>query len=176
MLIVVLTRFNLLILHSHDKDGKVSSGSIGASQVQRQWIGLSLTGDQATLERLPDSPHQGAAGYLQAMDLEVSFLKRGVDVAEVYSADEMAKNFVTAFDGTMMTTDQLIVFEYHGQNLKGLVRSVNHLQVPGYPPSIMKRSGVVTRETDVTILKSADSPIKIKSSGRKSVLCTNLKW
>ena len=109
------------------------------------------------------------------MDLEVSFLKRGFEIAEVYSADEMAKNFVTAFDGTIMTTDQLIVFEYHGQNLKGVVRFVDHLQVPGRPPPNMKRTGIVTKETDVTILKAADSAIKIKSSGRKSVLCICLK-
>lgn len=150
------------------------SGSIGASQLQRQWIGLSLTGDQATIERIPDPPHHGAPAFIQEIDIEVGFWKRGVEVAEVYSADDMAKNFVKAFRGTVMTLDQLIVFEYHGQNLKGVIKSIVLLEIPGNVPPIMRSTGIISPETDVTILKSADSAIKIKSSGKKSVSSTNL--
>jgi vesicle-fusing ATPase len=137
--------------------------------MQRQWIGLSLTGDQATVERLPDPPHQGAPGFVQAMDIEVGFLKRGVDIAEVYSADDMAKKFAKAFVGTAMTTEQTVVFEYHGQNLKGLIKSVVLLEVPGRPPSSMKNTGIISETTDVAIMKSAESTIKIKSSAKRSV-------
>lgn len=150
-------------------------GNIGASKVQRQWIGLSLTGDQAIVERLPDPPHQAAPGYIQALDIEVGFIKRGLVISEVYSADEMAKYFVNAFNGTLMSTDQLINFEYHGQNLKGFIKSIAVLDIPGSPPSIMRTTGIISSQADVTIMKAADSAIKIKSSGKKSVLSTILK-
>jgi vesicle-fusing ATPase len=109
------------------------------------------------------------------MDIEVGFFKRGVEVSEVYSADDMAKKFVNAFSGILMTADQTILLEYHGQNLKGVIKSVVPLEIPGSPPSTLKTSGVISSETDVTILKSADSLIKIKSSGKKSVSSTNQK-
>ena len=167
--------FHLFIFYSHDRDGKVPLGIVGASSAQRQWIGLSLTGDQATVERLPDPPHQGAPGFVQAIDIEVGFFRRGVEVPEVYSADDMAKNFVNAFSGIVMTVDQPILLEYHGQNLKGVIKSVVPLEIPGNPPSTMRNSGVISSETDVTILKSADSLIKIKSSGKKLASSPNLK-
>ena len=84
----------------------------------------------------------------------------------MYSADDMAKNFVNAFGGIVMTVDQPILLEYHGQNLKGVIKSAVPLEIPGNPPSTMRTSGVISSETDVTILKSADSLIKIKSSGK----------
>jgi len=150
----------------------VQLGNIGVSKVQRQWIGLSLTGDQTIVDRLPDPPYQGAPGYIRALDIEVGFIKRGLAISEVYSADEMAEYFVKAFNSTLLSTDQPINFEYHGQNLKGFIKSVALLDIPGSPPSIMRTTGIICSETDVTILKAADSAIKIKSSGKKSVLST----
>ncbi len=153
----------------HDNTGKLQPGSIGASQPQRQWIGLSLTGDQASVEPLPSPPHAGAPGFIQGIDIEVGFLKRNVDIAEVYSADDMAKNFIKAFNGILMTTDQAIAFEYHGQNLKGIIKSVALLEVPGNPPPVIRNAGIIFAETDVTLLKAPDSPIKMKSSAKKLV-------
>jgi len=153
----------------HDNTGKLQPGSIGASQPHRQWIGLSLTGDQASVEPLPSPPYAGAPGFIQGIDIEVGFLKRNVDIAEVYSADDMAKNFIKAFNGILMTTDQTIVFEYHGQNLKGIIKSVALLEVPGNPPPVMRNTGIIFAETDVTLLKAPDSPIKIRSSAKKLV-------
>lgn len=165
--------YNLLTFvyfeYSHDNTGKLQPGTIGASQPQRQWIGLSLTGDQASVEPLPSPPHAGAPGFIQAIDIEVGFLKRNIDIAEVYSADDMSKNFIKAFNGILMTVDQTIVFEYHGQNLKGSVKSVALMEVPGNPPPLMRSTGIIFAETDVTLLKAPDSPIKIKSSAKKLV-------
>lgn len=136
---------------------------------QRQWIGLSLTGDKASIEPLPNPPNPSAPAYLQAIDIEVGLVKRGFEPSEVFSADEMAKNFLKAFSGIIMTQDQTIAFEYHGHALRGVIKSAAQLEVPGNPPAIMKNSGIITSDTDVTLLKAGDSPIKIKSSAKKSV-------
>lgn len=147
--------------------------------MQRQWIGLSLTGDQATVESLPPPPHPSAPSYLQAIDLEVGFFRRGHEIAEQFSADDIAKNFLKAFNGIVMSAEEIIVFEYHGQNLKATVRSVSVLdladeQKRGMPPTgqrMPQHVGILFEKTDVTILKAPDSLIKIKSSAKKSVSC-----
>ncbi|CAA7260138.1 unnamed protein product [Cyclocybe aegerita] len=165
----------------HDNVGKLQPGTIGASQPQRQWIGLSLTGDQATVEPLPMPPSPGCPSFLQGIDLEVGFLRRGAELAEVYSADDMAKNFLKAFDGILMSTNEIIVFEYHGQNLKATVKGVSILEVPGQPPSVFKDAGILySTKTDVTFMKAPDSLIKLKSSAKKApanaILAPNFKF
>ncbi|KAF8914264.1 P-loop containing nucleoside triphosphate hydrolase protein [Gymnopilus junonius] len=165
-------------------------GVIGASTVQRQWIGLSLTGDQATVEPLPSPPHPSAPSYLQAIDLEVGFFRRGHEIAEQFSADEIAKNFLKAFSGVVMSAEEIIVFEYHGQNLKATIKSVSVLDLAdeqrrGMPPTGQRSSGrqnmgILFEKTDVTILKAPDSLIKIKSSAKKAppnaILAPNFKF
>jgi vesicle-fusing ATPase len=154
--------------------------------MQRQWIGLSLTGDQATVEPLPPPPHPAAPSFLQAIDLEVGFFRRGTETAEQFSADEMTKNFLKAFSGIVMSTEEVIAFEFHGQNLKATVKSVAVLdladeQRKGMPSGGQgivghNRMGVLFERTDVTIMKAPDSAIKIKSSGKKSVAIALLNF
>ncbi|KAF9567388.1 AAA-domain-containing protein [Agrocybe pediades] len=156
--------------------------------MQRQWIGLSLTGDQATVELLPSPPHPAAPSFLGAIDLEVGFLRRGHDIAEQFSADDMVKNFLKAFSGIVMSADEVIVFEYHGQNLKATVKSVSVLdladeQRKGLPPSQgsgHKHMGILFEKTDVTFMKAPDSAIKLKSSAKKAppnaILAPNFKF
>ncbi|KDR84045.1 hypothetical protein GALMADRAFT_54580 [Galerina marginata CBS 339.88] len=174
----------------HDNTGKLQPGIIGASSMQRQWIGLSLTGDQATVEPMPPPPHPAAPSYLGAIDLEVGFLRRGHEIAEQFSADDMGKNFLKAFSGIVMSADETIVFEFHGQNLKATVKSVSVLDIADEQrkgvPSAGQRTvghqhmGILFEKTDVTVLKAPDSLIKIKSSAKKAppnaILAPNFKF
>lgn len=173
---------HFLISLSHDNTGKLQPGTIGASAFQRQWIGLSLTGDQATVEPMPPPPHPAAPSFLQAIDLEVGFLRRGLEITEQFSADEMAKNFIKAFSGIVMSTEEVIAFEFHGQNLKATIKSVAVLdladeQRKGIPNGGQRtvgheHMGILFEKTDVTFMKAPDSAIKIKSSAKKSVFIT----
>lgn len=144
--------------------------------MQRQWIGLSISGDSVTVEPLPLPPHPAAPSYLQSIDLEVGFLRRGHEIAEQFSADEMARNFIKAFNGIVMSSDEVIVFEFHGQNLKATIKGVSVLDLAdeqrrGAPQG--QRSvnheyvGILMDKTDVTFMKAPDSAIKIKSSAKK---------
>lgn len=144
--------------------------------MQRQWIGLSLTGDQATVEPLPPPPHPSAPSYIGAIDIEVGFLRKGFEIAEVFNADDMARNFVKAFNGIVMSANEVIVFEFHGQNLKGTIKNVSVLELAdeqrkgapgGHRPPTRDGMGILFEKTDVTFMKAADSSIKIKSSAKK---------
>ena len=131
---------------------------------------------------MPPPPHPAAPSFLQAIDLEVGFFRRGLDVAEQFSADEMARNFIKAFSGIVMSTEEVIAFEFHGQNLKATVKSVAVLDLADEQrkgvPNGGKRTvghehmGILFEKTDVTLMKAPDSNIKIKSSAKKFVIFT----
>ena len=153
-------------------------GVIGPSALQRQWIGLSLTGDQAKVESLPPPPHPFAPSFLQAIDIEVGFLRRGLEIAEQFSSDEMARHFIKAYNGIVMSSDQVIVFEFHGHNLKGTIKSTSTLELAdeqrggsrgGYHPASRQNAGILMDKTDVNFMKAPESRIKIKSSSKKLV-------
>jgi vesicle-fusing ATPase len=138
--------------------------------VQRQWIGLSKSGDEVSVEPL----HHPS--YLQSLDLEVGFLRPRHEVSEVYSADEMTRNFLKAFSNILFTVDEIVVFEFHGQNLKATVKGVSVLELAdgqrGAPRSQQAQThfGILMDKTDITFMKAGDSLIKLKSSAKKYVL------
>lgn len=167
------SKFSLNCLIRHDNTGYLAPGTIGCSALQRQWIGLSAVGDEAPVEPLPTPPHPSAPAYLESIDLEVSFLRR-VEVSEVYNADEMTKNFLKAFSGIIFTPGQHLVFEFHGQNLKAIVKGLALLELAdeqrgGRQGKRQENMGILMDKTDVVFMKAGDSPIKIKSSAKKYV-------
>ena len=91
-----------------------------------QWNGLSLTGDSVTFEPFPQSPP-----YLQSLDIEVGFIKRGREIAEVFSADEMTQNFVCTFNGVVFAMGKILLFEFYGQTIQATVKGVRSWNFPG---------------------------------------------
>jgi len=160
--------------------------------VQRQWIGLSTSGDTVTVTSFPPPPHPSAPAFLETLAIEVGFLQRNLEIAEQFSADDMATTFIRGFSHIVFTVGQILVFEYHGQNLKGIVKSVSVLELAaeqrrgsasggGLPPSGGRsNSGIVMEKTEVTFLKDPVSKIKIKSSAKKAapnaILAPNFKF
>lgn len=132
--------------------------------MQRQWIGLSLAGDQVTVEA-----YRGNPLYLSSIDIEAGFIRRGHEIAESFSADEMAQNFMRAYNGVMFTVGQLLVFEFHGQMLKLQVVGMQTVELMNAPAAQGQsaQTGVLMEKTDVTFLKAADSSLKLKSSAKK---------
>ena len=168
----------LRVILSHDNTGTLSPGTIGPSNLQRQWIGLPLIGGQATVESLPPPPHPSAPSFLQTIDIEVGFLRRGFEIAEFFSAEEMARNFIKAFNGIVMSSEQTIVFEFHKHNLKGTIKSISTVELAdeqrgnyliGLHPSSLQDVGIVMDGTAVNFMRAADSKIKLKFSSKKLV-------
>ena len=144
--------------------------------MQRQWIGLSVSGDSVSVQ--PTTP-----AFLQDITLEVGFLKRGLEIAEQFSADDMARSFVNAFGNVVFAVGELLVFEYHGQNLKATVKSVTPLELAdeqrrgaaAAQGSAGQGMGIVMEKTDVTFMKDPTTAIKIKSSAKKCALSLSLR-
>lgn len=142
-------------------------------------MGLSIAGDFVTLSSLDASPSEI---FLDSLDLEVGFWKRGREVSEQFSADEMSESFIRAYTGQIFGLDQQLVFDFHGQNLKATVKSLSNLELA---EAQQKRRGavggtslmgVLMERTEVAFMKAADSRIKIKSSDKKYVpSCTGLQ-
>lgn len=136
---------------------------MGASSTQRTWIGLSLS-DEVTVQPLPSNMTRA---YLQSIDIEVGFNRRGHEVAEQYSADEMAKNFLKAFNDMIFGVGEILVFDFHGQNLKAIVKGLSIVELPS--GSAGQNMGILMDQTEVTFMKASDSLIKLKSSAKKYV-------
>lgn len=147
---------------------------VGASATQRQWIGLSLSGDQVPVQALPPAM---ARTYLQSLDLEVGFLKPRHEIAEQFSTDEMAHNFLKAFAGTIFGVGEILVFDFHGQNLKAVVKGLSTVEINPEAPNDM---GILFEKSDVNFMKAPDSLIKLKSSTKKAapnaILAPNFKF
>ncbi|KAF9076917.1 vesicular-fusion protein SEC18 [Rhodocollybia butyracea] len=180
----VLIKDSFALTVRPDNTSKLGPGTIGASAVQRAWIGLSVSGDSVAVEPLPSPPYPGAPAYLQSIDIEIGFLRRGHEIAEQFDADDMARHFVKVMGSCIRSVGETIVLEYHGQNLKGVVKGVEVLELAeeqrrggGRAP---QHFGIVMDKTDVTFLKAPDSAIKIKSSARKAppnaILAPNFKF
>ncbi|KAH9959823.1 AAA-domain-containing protein [Russula dissimulans] len=188
----VLVKGEFPLTVRHDNTGLLPQGAIGASAVQRQWIGLSTIGDSVTVTALPAPPHPSAPPFLETLSLEVGFLQRNLEIAEQFSADDMAATFIRGYGNINLTVGQIIVFEYHGQNLKGIIKSVGVLELAaeqrrgglpggaGAPGGGRMDSGIVMEKTEVTFLKDPVSKIKIKSSAKKAapnaILAPNFKF
>ncbi|KAI9464300.1 AAA-domain-containing protein [Russula earlei] len=175
----VLVKGEFPLTVRHDNTGRLSQGAVGPSAVQRQWIGLSASGDTVTVMSLPPPPHPAAPAFLETLTLEVGFHQRNLEIAEQFSSDDMGATFVRGFSNVVFTIGQILVFEYHGQNLKGVVKSVSVLELAaeqrrGLPSSVgglgggRLDSGIVMEKTEVTFLKDPLSKIKIKSSVKKA--------
>jgi len=82
----------------------------------------------------------------------------------------MGRNFIKAFNGQVFAVGQMLVFDFHGVNLKGVVRGVSLLEMaaPGSAgPGKGGSFGILMEKTDVTLIKAGDSHIKIKGSSKK---------
>ncbi|KAH9967085.1 P-loop containing nucleoside triphosphate hydrolase protein [Lactifluus volemus] len=176
----VLVKGEFPLTVRHDNTGNLPSGAVGASAVQRQWIGLSATGDSVTVTALPAPPHPSAPAFLETLALEIGFLQRNLEIAEQFSADDMAAIFIRGFGGLVFTVGQISVFEYHGQNLKCVVKSVSVLELAaeqrrggGGGGAGRTDSGIVMEKTDITFLKDPTSKIKINA---EAILAPNFKF
>lgn len=175
-----------------DPSDQVQPGQVGTALLQRQWAGLSAQGHYVQAEAY-DPYSTGPGIYLAALDIELSFLRRGIEATEQYDADEMARNFLRAFDKHIFTSGQLLVFEFHGQTLKAAVTGVSVVDadqlpkagsknVPPPPPARGQtlQRGILISQTQVNFFQAPDTTLKIKASGKRgrpnAILQPNFKF
>jgi vesicle-fusing ATPase len=104
--------------------------------------------------------------------MEVGFLRPKQEIADQFSADEMAKNFLKAFGGQVFATGEILMFDFRGISLRATIVGLRTLELAdaqkrgGGAPSNM---GLLMDKTDVSFIKAGDSSIKLKSSAKKCV-------
>jgi vesicle-fusing ATPase len=139
--------------------------------MQRQWIGLSLSGDGVTIDLFPQEPP-----YLQSIDVQVGFVRKGVENQVPYSADEISSNFIKTFNNVVFAPGEILTFDFKGEKLKMTVVSMSLIELPDKQNrarsgrQTQMEMGIVMSGTDVNIMKAADSMIKIKSTSKRRVL------
>ena len=81
---------------------------------------------------------------------------------------ELTSSFASSqlYSGLPFSIHEPIVFDYKGRNLKAVVKSLSVVDLSGKagPPATF---GILTAQTDVSIVKDGNSKIKIKASGKK---------
>lgn len=130
----------------------------------RQWMELSLTGDQ-----VPVQPLTFTAPYLESIDIEIVLFRKN-DATEI-SAEDLMKHFVKIYSGIMFGLGEAFVFEYRGFNYRGTVKGLavvelaaEQLRGTGGGRNDM---GVMMARSDVTFMKGEGGGLKLKSSAKK---------
>ncbi|GAA5913743.1 hypothetical protein JCM6882_002331 [Rhodosporidiobolus microsporus] len=158
-------------------DPAIQPGTIGAARLVRQYAQLSQSGDVVDVEAF-DPNSLGGDVYLASLDLEIAYWFERNAQPNAYSADELQSVFTRAYEGLILSTGQQIVFDFHGQNLRGTVKGMHTLALDG--GAGQGRTGIVTGQTEINFVKDPASAIKIKSSAKKpppnAILAPNFKF
>ncbi len=100
-------------------------------------------------------------------------MRRGADIAEQFSTEEMAKTFIRAYSGIILADGEILVFDFHGVNLRGVVKGLSVVELADAQKRGASQTytgaGILMDKTDVNFIKAADNPIKLKSSSKKYV-------
>ncbi|ORY49371.1 AAA-domain-containing protein [Rhizoclosmatium globosum] len=148
-------------------------GQVGVSNVQRQWALLSLNQD---VNVAVYDPFSDMNCYLSKVDLQISYIRKGVASEETFDGEDMSKTLLQSFNGLMLTVGQKIIFDYHGFNFQGAVMSVDTVDFKtmqaGQAASCSPRPtwprfrGILMNETQINLSKSPDSSIKLKGGSK----------
>lgn len=166
----------------HDTSGTVQPGTVAAPASIRQWMELSLSGDSVYVEPLPTPPHPRAPLFLQSVDIYASFWKRGFVNGAPYDVDEMVQKVLAAYSGLILSPGSILTMDFKGDKLKLVVSSMSLVELPdsNFGGNSGVEMGVLMQQTDVTILKDGESPMRLKSSAKKgptnAIIAPNFKF
>lgn len=141
-------------------------GNLGLSLVQRRWIGIPEPGSVVTVEHLPDPPHSEAPTLIAAMEIEIDFLHKGYTDGKEYLSTDMASLFIDRFRGIVVTVGRPILFEFHGEELQGKIKSLTFREASSVPARNDTHTGVIFAGTDVKFTAATDATIKIQPYDR----------
>ena len=154
------------LVHRHDDTGKVAPGTISVDGAHRQWMELSLAGDQVTVQPLTSTPP-----YLESIDIEIGLVRKN-DATEI-SADDLTKHFSKVYNGLMFGLGEGFVFEYRGFNYRGTIKGLSVVELAAEQlrgaGGGRDDMGIMMEKTDVTFIKTEGGGLKLKSSAKKCV-------
>ncbi|KAJ1884161.1 transport between ER and Golgi ATPase protein, partial [Kickxella alabastrina] len=152
------------------------SGKIGPTKIQREWGQFSIN-QEVVVEAMGDSVVDSNSNvFLSRMDVEVSFLTPSQESALMVDADEVAELLKNNFEKQLFTRGQPFVFDFRGNNLKGVVTGMAAVPLdvlrdikPGGSagdPLIVDSAlyGVLSAITTIAVTKGQGSLINLKGS------------
>jgi vesicle-fusing ATPase len=121
---------------------------------------------------MPTAPSAGSPAYLESIDLEVGFVRKGQELAEQFDTEEMSKNFLRAYNGQIFAATEPLAFDFHGVSLKATILSARTLELAdaqrrGGGGGAPQNMGILMEKTDITFVKAGDSLIKLKNTNTK---------
>jgi vesicle-fusing ATPase len=152
-----------------------------------------MTGDKVDVEPI-DWVVMGNNVYLESVDIEASaftfslrcalsaritfifgqigFQRAKAPATETYDSDEMGRTFQSVFAQVVLSVGQVVVFDFHGVNLRGVIKGISLLELAKHGDQRRREEpaatlGLLMDKTDLTFMKAADSAIKIKGSSKK---------
>jgi vesicle-fusing ATPase len=166
----VILRGKYILSIIRDNTGTLPPRHLGPSKIQRQWMGLSAVGETVDCE--PYNP--GSGDFASDVELEVGFLVKRKETADLFDAEDMSTAFINAFPNMPLTPLQTLVFDYRGHQLKVLVRNVSTLD--GQDGA----TGIVMDGSEIMWSKDPASNMKLKSSSKmrsqNAILAPNFKF
>ncbi|KAF8138889.1 P-loop containing nucleoside triphosphate hydrolase protein [Boletus edulis] len=170
----------------HDTSGSIAPGTVAAPMTLRQWMELSLTGDEVAVELLPASPHPDAPPFLQSIDFVASFLKKGHENPTPYDQDEMISKLLNAYSGLVFAPGGILTVDFKNDKLKLAVASLGILELADEQKGGRRNNprhiemGVMMQKTDITIMKEGGSLMRIKASAKRAatnaIISPNFKF
>ncbi|TIC68428.1 vesicular-fusion protein SEC18 [Wallemia mellicola] len=153
---------------------KVRPGAFGANAVQRQWAQLSLA-SPVTLTSIV------IEDFLESVDIEIGTNKKGYEPANPFNADELQTSFINAYAGLVLSPGQILVMDYHGINLKAVVRNTNVVALmQDTSDPTLSQTGHIMDTTTINFSKEPASLIKLKGSAKRpaanAVISPNFKF
>jgi vesicle-fusing ATPase len=155
-------------------------GTIGLSDAQRTWAGVSITEDMV-VATIYDPFTQSKQAYLSSLDLDVGFAGKKIS-NEKYSQDELEDAFKKLFSNQILTPGQRIIMDIRNIKLLLIVKSIQltdlsmqkkaDADVP-YLSDPLSR-GILTSQTLITFYKNANSAMQLGGSTKRAAANTIL--
>ncbi|PVU87142.1 hypothetical protein BB559_006171 [Furculomyces boomerangus] len=148
---------------------ELESGLIGPTRTHRMWAMLSV--NQEVRIQPFDPFRDGKDVYLSKIDIEVSFFSKNQEVKDAFNVDELAETVTKSFSSQIFCVGQLFVFDFHGINIKGVVKSVDVVRLDEIADVENttehkggKDFGIMLPQTQIYFFKAGDSGIQLKGS------------
>ncbi|KAI8928472.1 P-loop containing nucleoside triphosphate hydrolase protein [Entophlyctis helioformis] len=165
-------------------DQQVPPGELATTLLHRRYATLSLGQDVRT--RPFDPVRELANPYLGAIELQITFSRKGAVQTSEYDVSDMAALYIKLFDGHIFSINQTTFFEYHGVDLLAQVTRVDPVDFEALKrggssaanassAGSVENRGILMQQTVINFVKAPDSSIKLKGGARNAAPSALLK-
>ena len=139
------------------REAAIAVGSIGLASFQRSWMQVSLS-EQVNVEPFDPKTNLSSIGGIY---LQVDFVKRSTETAQVFDTAKMAELVNNNFSGQIFSKGQPFVIDYAGFNLILTVQNIEGIDKDGRSDL---ESGILDSSSKIQFFPNPDSSIRLVGS------------